>query len=175
MQYKITASIIGAMLLVAIMQLTPISAQVKIKADANLICEPSSIPQKPLPLGTEIKCTAIAHATKKVNTIYNDLHVKVHDPMDKEIYKKDIPNWKDNTPNDDDSRTNVLAHKFSFKVDKAGTYKIWANFTNDKEVMKEIHVSVFVLPESPLGAVALIGASIAVFAVFMHRQKKIIR
>lgn len=122
---------------------------------------------------TTVTCSAGAIAEQNVNDVFNDLHIKVHDPMGNEILTKDIDNWTDNGPDDTSSDINQLGHVFKFKVDKPGTYMVWAKFTDEQVVVAEVHVSVFVLPESPIGALALIGATAVVLGEFAYRKQTI--
>ena len=169
MQNKAIVAIVGALLITSALQLTP-------KANAYtalIICNQVGTPNDPLPLNTPIECAATATTDLgDINDEINDLHIKVKDPDDNIVYQKDIDNWEDNGANDDDPADNALKHEFNFVVNKPGVWKIWAEFTNDTIQVIEIHVSLFVLPETPIGAIALIGSSIAIIGLFVYRKKQ---
>jgi hypothetical protein len=59
--------------------------------------------------------------------------------------------------------------------DEKGTWKVEADFGNGKVVEVTLDISFFVLPESPIGSLALVAstlASLGAFAFFRNRTTR---
>ncbi len=139
-----------------------------------------------IPLGSEVTCEAIVELKdheiydkypilkRIVINLINDLHIRVIDPEGKIVLQEDIPSpkWKDNSKYDDNPTKYIKSSIFSFTVDKPGEWEVKVKFTSFGYKVKKLYTSFFVLPESPLGAIAVVGSSIAVLALFINRQRK---
>lgn len=106
--------------------------------------------------------------------LVNDIHIRVHDPDNNIVLEEDIesPKWLDNKVNDDNNTKYVKSKKFSFTADKHGEWTVKVKYTVFGEKIKKFKTTFFVLPESTIGPIAVIGSSVAVLAVFISRQRK---
>ncbi|RMF29524.1 MAG: hypothetical protein D6752_05845, partial [Candidatus Nitrosothermus koennekii] len=133
---------------------------VQLNEDASIIAktEPGSINTLvcvsnngfPVPsVGMEVHC-----ATFTNDPSINDKHIKVIKP--------------DNTVETifDDDITVPDVQTFSITMDQAGHWQVVVDFTQDGKVIIDLEVNWFVLPEAPIGAIAIIGSSIAVVSLY---------
>ncbi len=116
----------------------------------------------PLPPNTRVMCTA--DATGNWHT--TEIQLQVMDALGNTLCDNDAK-FAHN------SLTKTL--ECNFKTKGPGETKIWAFFFNDQETRSgtkqelvfQIHVSFLVTPESPIGAAALIGSSMAALGGFV--------
>lgn len=59
----------------------------------------------------------------------------------------------------------------TFAPNVVGTWTVEAEFSDGTVIVKTLNVSFNVLPETAIGAIGVIGASIAVFAAFLYRKR----
>jgi PGF-pre-PGF domain-containing protein len=59
----------------------------------------------------------------------------------------------------------------TYTPNQVGTWKVVAEFSNGTIVVKELYVPFQVVPESIIGALSIIGSSLAVLAVYRRRRK----
>jgi hypothetical protein len=137
-----------------------------------------------LPLDTLVTCEASAELKdhvifdkypilKKIliNILVNDLHITVTDPSGEVAYEEDIEKWWDNKEYDSDSDYGEKSREFSFVVDQPGQWILEVEFTKFGHVIKTFDCSFYVLPESPVGALAMVGSSLAAMGGFLGLRK----
>ena len=60
----------------------------------------------------------------------------------------------------------------TFKPDAVGAWTVVADFGNGNTAQKQFDVKLFVVPESQLGVIVLIGSSLAALAYFYHKRMR---
>lgn len=63
----------------------------------------------------------------------------------------------------------------TFMPDEKGTWKVEADFGNGKVVQVTLNISFFVLPESPIGSLALVASTLASLGAFVFFKKRTTR
>jgi hypothetical protein len=137
-----------------------------------------------LPLGTTVTCEASAELKEHeifekypilgkilINILVNDLHVTVTNPSGEEAFKEDIDQWWDNKEYDADNDYSEKSREFSFVVDQPGQWSLEVEFTKFGKVIKTFDCSFYVLPESPIGALAMVGSSLAAMGGFFGLRR----
>jgi hypothetical protein len=137
-----------------------------------------------LPLDTQVECEASVTLKdhdifdkfpilKKflINILVNDLHITVTDPSGEVAFKEDIKQWWDNKQYDSDSDYGEKTREFSFVLTQPGQYTMDVEFTKFCKVVKTFESSFYVLPESPVGALAMVGSSLAALGGFFGLRK----
>jgi hypothetical protein len=81
--------------------------------------------------------------------------------------------WID--PSNNDVRTNTVnivsgEASDTFTPNQVGTWKVVAEFSDGTIVVKELNVPFQVVPESIIGALSIIGSSLAVLAVYRRKR-----
>lgn len=140
--------------------------------------------QSNLPLDTVVTCEASAELKKHeifdkypllakilINILVNDLHITVTDPSGEVAFKEDIDKWWDNKEYDNDPEYGEKSRTFTFNLDQPGQWTLEVDFTKFGKVIKTFDCSFFVLPESPIGAVAMVGSSLAVLGGFFGLRR----
>ena len=94
----------------------------------------------------------------------NDVHIKYKTPSGNEVTVLNIPS----TP----GITTPFAFAFPITMTEAGIWKVKVFYTNNGQLELDLQASWMVLPESAIGAVAIIGAGIASVAVYGLRKKQ---
>jgi hypothetical protein len=61
---------------------------------------------------------------------------------------------------------NLGSSKASFEPDKLGTWIVEADFGNGEVVQKTLDISFIVIPESPIGIIALLGSAVATLGAY---------
>jgi|GEM_PF-5264453 len=140
--------------------------------------------QSNLPLDTVVTCEASANVKEHeifekypilakilINIFVNDLHVTVTDPSGEEAFQEDIEKWWDNKQYDANDEYGAKSSEFSFSLDQPGQWTLEVEFTKFGRVIKNFDCSFFVLPESPIGALAMIGSSLALLGGFVGLRR----
>ncbi|GIU71240.1 MAG: hypothetical protein KatS3mg003_0719 [Candidatus Nitrosocaldaceae archaeon] len=119
----------------------------------------------PLLIGENIQCLVLYMSLGSPVTI-NDLHVYANAPS------STIPmfdeNWAPDTIPDP-----FIWLSDPITLNEAGEWTIVADFTRDSSIVLTVDVTFNVLPEGMVGAVGLVGASIAALMVYSYRKRVI--
>jgi hypothetical protein len=59
-----------------------------------------------------------------------------------------------------------------FTPDEVGTWTVVADFGNGDEIIRTLHVDFMVIPESPIGIIALMGSILAAFGGYAYLRQK---
>jgi hypothetical protein len=137
-----------------------------------------------LPLDTAVTCEASANVKEHeifekypilakilINIFVNDLHITVTDPSGEEAFQEDIEKWWDNKEYDANDEYGAKSREFSFSLDQPGQWTLEVEFTKFGRMIKNFDCSFFVLPESPIGALAMIGSSLALLGGFVGLRR----
>ncbi len=140
--------------------------------------------QSNLPLDTLVTCEASANVKEHeifekypilakilINIFVNDLHITVTDPSGEAAFQEDIEKWWDNKQYDANDEYGAKSREFSFSLDEHGQWTLEVEFTKFGRVIKTFDCSFFVLPESPIGALAMIGSSLALLGGFVGLRR----
>ena len=140
--------------------------------------------QSNLPLDTIVTCEASANVKEHeifqkypilakilINIFVNDLHITATDPSGEVAFKEDIEKWWDNKQYDSNDKYGAKSKEFSFSLDQPGQWTLEVEFTKFGHVIKNFDCSFFVLPESPIGALAMIGSSLALLGGFVGLRR----
>ena len=129
--------------------------------EISLICNDSdgyyALGSAPILLGNRVDCFAYASDI----VAREDGHVSVIDPAGNTIIDMAVDKSKV-TP-------------FSFIADQVGTYSIDLSYVDTSGVEFDIHanvkVSAFVIPESPIGSIAMVVASMSALGGFVYLKR----
>jgi hypothetical protein len=106
-----------------------------------------------------------------INLLVNDLHVTVTGPSGV-ILQEDIDSWKDNEEFDADEDYGEKLRTITFTLDQPGEWTVDVEFTKFGHVIKTFDCAFFVIPESPVGAAALMGSSLAALGGFFFLRRR---
>jgi hypothetical protein len=103
-------------------------------------------------LGQEVRAKATTNDSNVVNVTFTWI-----DPSNNEVRNTTV---------------NIVSGEASdtYTPNQVGTWKVVAEFSNGTIVVKELNVSFQVVPESIIGALSVIGSSLAVLAVYRRKR-----
>lgn len=82
-----------------------------------------------------------------------------------------MPLHEETVPMSASSLTPMGQARNSFEPNEAGDWMVEADFNNGVVVRETVNVPFMVIPESPIGVIALLGSSLAAIGIFALRKR----